>query len=204
MILQPIDYRPTRDDRLWLLRAVQAEGPVHAQVAQALINRFTLLRHRDPSLYPTLAGFVRAYAQPVNPRWMRGGDKLRAALERADTDGRRRLQMLAAKRAEHSARTQFDAEVVAAVDRALTAGPVDLPAKDVTDYAAAAKDASSYLEPRTAPRRGRNRLWTAAPGWPGYRVEIRPGVVAPGNDSTAPLLLALGLVIVVAVAIRGG
>lgn len=198
--IRPTGYQPTTRDRLWLLRAVEAEGPVRRQVAQALVNRFTFLG----DTYPTLADFVRAYAQPVNPRWHPGGDKYRAAMARAETDEqKRKLRAQAQRRLAASTRTAFRDETKEAVDRALTRGPVDLPSPDVTDYGASWLDSSSYLEARTGARPGVNRLWSARPGWPGYRVKVHPGVVAPGEDS-APLLLALGLVIIaVSAAARG-
>jgi hypothetical protein len=64
----------TKDDALWLARAVEAEGEPRRLVAQTLVNRWAWLADFAPGKYPSLASLVRAYAQPVNPRWFEGGD----------------------------------------------------------------------------------------------------------------------------------
>ena len=164
-------YVVTPADRLWLLRAVQAEGPVQAQVAEALVNLFAYRMSRgelNPSSgkAPSLQSLIRAYAQPVNPRWYLDGDLHRAALSRAQTDGERAALRSAAERRErlHSTRTVFDAGVTAAVDAALRGAH----RTDVTDYAAAWVDSSANYVARSPAVKGRNRLWTRAPGWAGY------------------------------------
>jgi hypothetical protein len=159
-------YVVTDEDRLWLLRAVQVEGPVQAQVAQVLCNCFAYLYARDNDTW-SLTKLVRSYAQPVNPAWFRSGLQFQKWHARDPV----KYPLSAALRREtmHSVRTTFDPPVVAAVDKALTAGPVDIP-KNATDYAAAWIDASHKYTALTGPQKGRNRLWTRAPEWAGYRV----------------------------------
>lgn len=150
-------YAPTATDRLWLLRAVAAEGKPHAGVARALVSLFMLRRSQGSQ--QTLAGLVRAYAQPVNPRWFTSGDLFKAAPRTAAQ------RMLALQRENvHSVRTAFPSYVYEAVDAALASSF----SSDVTDYAAPDVDASAKYEPRSEPTAGENRFWSRAPGWAGY------------------------------------
>lgn len=153
-------YAPTEDDILWMRRAVQAEGPKYREVAQALINRFMWLRSRRPKLYPTLARFVRAYSQPVNPRWLPGGSKYKPE---NDPEGRR-----AKARRRASARTEFKPAVNAAVKRALL-GPLDLPTSDTMDFGTV-RTTPSHLRLIKKQRPQANDLYSpkAAKGWTGY------------------------------------
>lgn len=162
-------YSVTPDDVLWFARAVEAEGLDDGKVlddrrvAQTLVNCFCLVAstHRNYSL----TTFVRAYAQPVNPRWFPDGDlhKLWAGRGKDTSANARR------RRDHHSVRTDFTSEACDAVDRALIEGPVDIPSNS-TDYAAAWIDASRKYEPLTDAAKGENRLWTRARGWSGYEV----------------------------------
>lgn len=74
------EYEPTDEDRLVLARAVAHEGRPQRGVAWTLVQRFALLH---PKYYQTLADFVRAYSQPINPRWFPDGDLHQAAVARA-------------------------------------------------------------------------------------------------------------------------
>lgn len=121
----------TADDRLWLARAVAREGEPLDLVAQALVNRWAWLADAQPGTYPRLQDLVRAYAQPVNPRWMPGGDlferrleRLRATGQTARIDVERRR---AARRVRYAQATQFSPAVLDAVRQAVM-GPVTLPA----------------------------------------------------------------------------
>lgn len=115
------------DDRLWLLRAVEAEGAPRDLVAQVLVNRWAWLWDRLPGKFTRLSELVRAYAQPVNPAWYPEG---RLYQQQAATltgeQARVAAQRAAKRRDEHSARTRFSAHTMAAVDRALF-GPLTLP-----------------------------------------------------------------------------
>ena len=65
-------YKVSATDKLWLLRAVQAESNKpddRRRVAQTLLNRFVFLKASGSTAYSTLTDFIRAYAQPVNPTW---------------------------------------------------------------------------------------------------------------------------------------
>jgi hypothetical protein len=156
-------YEPTAEDKLWLARAVQAEGPVASQVARALVNGFGVTYAHGT--YKTLKDFVRAYAQPVNPRWFPDGDLFLKHAGGVPTAAQ--LAIAQKRRDVHSTRTKFSAETKDAVKQAL-----ETPfSSDVTDYAAAKLDASKKgMTARSDATQGENRLWTRLPGWPGYSV----------------------------------
>lgn len=161
-------YTVTAEDALWLARAVEAEGPVQAQVAATLLNGFCFVRSRGYT--KPLTAFVRAYAQPINPRWFAAGDLFLAWLE-GKSQSERAAGLKAAERRErvHSACVSFSPGTQAAVSAALN-GRAGIP-PSATDYAAAYVDASGKgYAPLTAPAAGVNRLW-ARPGadkWAGY------------------------------------
>jgi len=67
-------YPISERDRLDLTRAVAKEGSPADAVTWSLIQRFAWLY----PAYGTLSDFVRAYAQPINPRWFPDGDKHRS------------------------------------------------------------------------------------------------------------------------------
>lgn len=162
-------YEVTAEDRLWLARAVQAEGPVRADVARALVNLFAYLRSTGRHA-GTLAALVRAYAQPVNPRWYEAGDLHLKAYNAAksDIDAAKLLELARKREQLHSTRVTFSNETKRAVENALTGGYFG----DVTDYAAPTVDATSKgMQPRSAAVPGKNRLWTRAVGWAGYLVD---------------------------------
>ena len=69
-------YQVTPEDRLTLIRAVWREGRPQDAVTFTLLQRFTYI-------YPTyrsLTDFIKAYAQPINPRWFPTGDKHLSAI----------------------------------------------------------------------------------------------------------------------------
>jgi hypothetical protein len=68
-------YTLTEDDLLWLGRAASGEGGDPRATIWTWISRFTGLRGwRDELQAQGLARLVRSHSQPVNPRWMEGGD----------------------------------------------------------------------------------------------------------------------------------
>lgn len=152
-------YTVTPVDVLWLSRAVEAEGEPRARVASALVNLFMRARARGSK--QSLASLVRAYAQPVNPRWYPDGD-LHIAAKKAGKDT---AEKAARRLAVHSTRTAFAAKTKAAVESALMGAH----AHDVTDYAAPHIDgAKKGYAARSEPKPGENRFWSRAPGWTGY------------------------------------
>jgi hypothetical protein len=164
-------YTVTEGDALWLARAVEAEGPVQSQVAAALINGFCFARSRGYT--KPLTAFVRAYAQPVNPRWYATGDLFLAWLE-GKSDSEKIEGRKTAERREHvhSARAVFSPGTQAAVTAALN-GRALIPAS-ATDYAAAYVDASGKgYKPVSEPKAGQNRLWSrpGADKWTGYVID---------------------------------
>lgn len=74
-------YQLTPNDVLWTARSVVYEGGRPADVLWTLGQRFLLLREN----YPTFAGFVQAFSQPVNPAWSRTGEFCRAGGKYAHT-----------------------------------------------------------------------------------------------------------------------
>lgn len=152
-----VEYEPTTEDKLWLARAVQAEGKPELRVARALVNLFMLQRAQGRT--QTLAGLVRAYAQPVNPRWYEHGDLFLAHPRSAHE-----LEVARNRERVHSTRISFAPLTMRAVREALeTPFP-----SDVTDYGAASLDASMKYAPRSEPIAGENRFWSRRPGWAGY------------------------------------
>lgn len=167
-------YRPTESDAIWLARAVAGEGaPSHA-VAQALCNRFLWLLQRNSPPYRSLADFVQRYAQPVNTRWMRGGDIFERRWKVADHGERRRLEIGHQRRVRHRELTDFSPDTLEAVTVALTRGPVDLSRPDVTDYAAPHVKAASHFVPAMPGSPGVNAFYVTrrAVGWQGYHVAL--------------------------------
>lgn len=115
------------DDRLWLLRAVEAEGPPQDLVAQTLVNRWAWLWDTTPGRYTKLSELVRAYAQPVNPAWFPEGGLFKKQLEAAPPAQRPALMKQAERRRDVNAtRTQFSPSTVTAVHQALY-GPLTVP-----------------------------------------------------------------------------
>jgi hypothetical protein len=162
------EYTPTAEDKLWLQRAVEVEGPPKEMVARALVNLFVWQFSKERPKYKTLHSLVRAYAQPVNPRWFDDGDLFKQSLAKKKTDKERNDALKAAqkRREVHSRRTTFAPDTTEAVEKAL-AYPWP---SDITDYAAPFVDASHKYERRTESRPGVNTFWSRAPGWEGYRV----------------------------------
>lgn len=70
------NYRLSNKDILNLLRAVAHEGKPYNGVTWSLLMRFAWLY--PSGNYDTLSEFVKAYAQPINPRWFPDGDKHKA------------------------------------------------------------------------------------------------------------------------------
>ncbi|HKY36512.1 MAG TPA: hypothetical protein VJN18_11270 [Polyangiaceae bacterium] len=114
-------------DRLWLLRAIEAEGEPRDLVAQTLVNRWAWLWDETPGKYIKLVELVRAYAQPVNPAWYPDGKLFLGQLAKLPEAQRAQAVLRAnARRDVHSTRTQFSPRTVVAVDTALR-GPVSIP-----------------------------------------------------------------------------
>lgn len=173
-------YTPSSTDRLWLSRAVEAEGRPQPMVARALVNLF--MRARAGGSHQTLADLVRSYAQPVNPRWYPDGDLFRAhersAWEQKQAETRRDV---------HSTKMVFSPVTNAAVERALSTPYIG----DVTDYAAANVDASDKgYAPRSVSTPGVNRLWTRDPSWMGYTIGMA-GSIVPALFVLAVLYMAV-------------
>jgi hypothetical protein len=125
---------------LWLARAVEGEGEPRTLVAQTLLNRWAWLLDTHPGAFPRLQDLVRAYAQPVNPRWFPDGDLQAKAMQEAASDAERaELERRAAARPALAARTTFSPATTAAVNTAIH-GPLSLPAGAV-----------HYSRPKTAP-----------------------------------------------------
>jgi hypothetical protein len=64
-----MDYELSDRDYVTLARAVELEGAPEDAVAWTLLQRFAYLYPR----YPSVARFVEAYAQPINPGWFPSG-----------------------------------------------------------------------------------------------------------------------------------
>lgn len=70
--------RLTNADLLEFARAIQFEGQPYLAVAYALLQRWGFLF----PVYRSFGTFIKAYAQPINPRWFPDGDLHRREVER--------------------------------------------------------------------------------------------------------------------------
>lgn len=187
-------YKPTAEDRLWLLRAVEAEGSPRKAVAQVLVNGFSWNRSRGGK--GSLCEWIRAYSTPVNPRYLPGGDIFDASYEKASAAEKAKLDSLARRRKLASERTVFTRETHEAVARALEMGAVDVP-KEATDFARWDVDATHggkrphYIAVSEA-RPGTNRLWTREPSWAGY-VATMAGTTLPLASLLVAVLVAIAV-----------
>ena len=160
-------YRVKPSDRLWLLRAVQAESNKaddRRRVAETLVNRFVFLKSRGSTAYPTLTAFVRAYAQPINPLWQS------SSTSKCRSNPRFCTPAMIAKRQAARNETVFSDSTRAAVSGALSRGITSIDSSSV-HYAARGISGSKHIR-LTPDRSGYNTFW-AVPGsrsWPGYRV----------------------------------
>lgn len=180
------EYVVTDEDRLWLLRAVQAEGEPRQAVAQALVNGFAWAR-ANGRWKASLMGWVRAYAQPVNSRWFTSGDKFLLSVQgRSPADVAAMKKRAYQREAMHSTRTQFTAETESAVNYALTT----VFHSDITDYAAHDHTPPAHYVARSAPKAGVNRFWTRAVGWTGY---IADGWSSASGGAGIALALLVGV-----------
>lgn len=66
-------YPLTDLDQLDFARSVWREGKPQLAVAFTLLQRFAFL-YSTTRPYKTLSAFLRAYVQPINPRWFSAGD----------------------------------------------------------------------------------------------------------------------------------
>lgn len=164
-------YDLTQNDLLALHRAVQGEVAPGAapedkrldarRVAETLINRFAYLRGRGIRTRWTLAQFVRAYAQPINPRWLE---------ELCQSHPERCTQSHIEKRREHRQRQRFDEFVYEAVAAALEGQKTTHPATVHFAMPGVVMDRSFI---RLTPDRKRLNTYFATAdsmSWPGYEI----------------------------------
>lgn len=79
-----VRYILTIEDYLDLLRAVEYEGEPRDGVAWTLLQRFAFLY----PTYKSLSTFIRAYVQPINPKWFPTGVKHKAWVKKLETAGK--------------------------------------------------------------------------------------------------------------------
>ena len=78
---------------LWLMRMIVGEGGENcsrkkaAALLWAITNRWFLWP--GSKLYPTYVSLLRAFSQPINPRWMTGGDLARKYAGRSAASAQR-------------------------------------------------------------------------------------------------------------------
>lgn len=140
-------YTLSEEDFLWLGRSLDGEGPNVAGYVWAYVQKWAGIP-RLRREHPTLAAFVRAYSQPVNPIWQRGGTRCPVPVAETDCDER-----LLRRRAEKSSLhpSQFAPEVKAAL-AALRAGVLPNPVGRATDFATCERVERQMNDPET-PRR---------------------------------------------------
>lgn len=83
---QSYSYPVSDDDFLWWARAIWREGKPQITVGHTLLQRFTYL-YSTSGIYKTLADFLQAYCQPINPLWFPGGAKSEARIKRLEAKG---------------------------------------------------------------------------------------------------------------------
>lgn len=75
----------TRDDATWMARACVGESVRDAaEVTSTLLRRWAFVNDQrtgrgESTVWPTLTDLIRAYSQPVNPRWAERGTAARQA-----------------------------------------------------------------------------------------------------------------------------
>jgi hypothetical protein len=90
-----VDYELSDRDYITLARAVELEGPPEDAVAWTLLQRFAFLYPR----YSSVAQFVEAYAQPINPNWFPSGAMHLSAVQNLQDAGKLREAELENQRA---------------------------------------------------------------------------------------------------------
>ncbi len=139
-----VDYALTREDRRWAYRMVIGEGCDEApEVLWTMINRFVFLlgadlkRSRKPR-YPTFASLIKAYSQPINPKWRRDGSACEGRWRGTDACSPARLKRREAlSRASRSAligQGECQREAILAVDL-LFDGRLPNPVPGAVDFA---------------------------------------------------------------------
>lgn len=88
------------DDIITLLRAVYREGPNYEAVVWSLLKRFAF--YYGKGKYNTLAGLIKAYAQPINPDWFPDGKEHLKWLKTLSGNEKDREISNANKRVEYS------------------------------------------------------------------------------------------------------
>jgi hypothetical protein len=84
-------YTLTPADKLWAARMVQGEGPVgdSAAVLWTMTQLFAPAGQRAkygrPDRFRSFAELIKAYSQPINPRWLRTGDFCRPGGSRSSS-----------------------------------------------------------------------------------------------------------------------
>jgi hypothetical protein len=85
-------------------RAVWREGEPRLAVAHTLLQRFAFL-YSTKKPYDTFSSFLRAYVQPINPRWFPDGDLHKKELLRLDKLGKK--QDIQEERARANRRLEY-------------------------------------------------------------------------------------------------
>lgn len=75
-------YRLTPDDAEWVIRMAVYEGSDPIPVLWTMAQRWVLFRYQGKQL-TKFASFLRAFSQPINPKWARAGEFCRAGGEYA-------------------------------------------------------------------------------------------------------------------------
>lgn len=66
-------YDMTDEDIVWCARMLVGEGGNDAATLWTMASRLALLAKNAPGIYPTLTALVRAYSEPINPKFQRHG-----------------------------------------------------------------------------------------------------------------------------------
>ena len=129
--------------KLWLKRMIVGEGGKNCSVRKAnalivaIINRWFLWK--GSRKYPTFISMMRAFSQPINPRWMTGGDLARKYIGRIAASKQR-----LARRAQICAMTKFPRSINDIVDSTMDVGTVNCYDQRISNWASLKSTPKKY------------------------------------------------------------
>lgn len=141
---KPYSYSITDDDYLNLARAVQFEGKPQNVILWTLLQRFAVLN--SLGTYKNLNDFIKAYVQPINPRWFPTGDLHLTRLKILSTAGKKTEAKTEARNAQlrlNKAKyplSNLTITSISTVDNVLSGGIKKSPAPESIHYWASRAD----------------------------------------------------------------
>ena len=135
---RPYSYEISDDDYLNLARAVQFEGKPQNAILWTLLQRFAMLYALGT--YKNLSDFVKAYVQPINPKWFPDGvlhkaylKTLKDAGKKAEADAEIRNAQLRVNKAKYPL-SNLTVTSISTVDNVLSGGITKSPSPESIHY----------------------------------------------------------------------